>query len=471
MSDSAAEGRRLGTRSHARREPGVLIAFLGLVLLSGGIAAADTPTPGGRLAEPTGSFDSFLDSLRTGSDTVSDEGVRSEWPVADSLASLIITEGPSFAAGASAFHTERRLDIDFRPEFTSFNRVEGLRLGGEADLSFGRTTLAVGVARGLSNGEWRHREELRLDAGRYGTFRGGFADLIVPYGAPPIPGNGVYAFLGGADDQDYLKRRGAQVEWQLGEERRLVRVGYAVTDERSVEATTDWNLFDRDRGPRPNPPIVEGRARRLAIEAGVAAVAHPLRGARLHLRGAAEIAGYGLGGDYEYDRYRLDLESDWHALGRDDLSLTLAVGGARNLNRPAGGSPRPAPQSLFYLGGPAALRAYPVNTFRGDRFAFGSLDYLVGTDLLARIGIGWAQIQLVPFFEIGAAWFDDNGRGLFSSPDSGDWRSDAGLGLQRNVLAGITARLDLAFRLDREEDRLTTRLGFRMPLFDRFDSE
>jgi hypothetical protein len=405
------------------------------------------------------SFDDFLDSLRTRSAAaITREGVREEWPAADSLAALARARGPAFADSA-ARHGARPLRLDFEHTLTTFNRVEGLRDGAGLRIAGGPLALRPAAAYGLSSHDWRHREELRLDAGSYGTFTVTFADLVVAFGAGPVRGNGFYALLAGADDQDYLRRRGAAVEWR----RRAVRVAFEVADERSAEAATDWNLAGRERGPRPNPPIAEGRARRLVLEASSAFEIQRLsgavlRGAVLRWRAQADISGYGLGGDFDYDRYRLDLVSDLHGPGRDDLRLTLAAGGARN---------GPPVQALHYLGGPAALRAYPVNALAGDRMLYGALDYLVGTDLLARAGLPWVQLQVAPFFEIGAAWPDVDGRGLFSRPRSADWRSDAGIALQRNVLAGISTRLDLAVRLDRARDRLTTRFGFWMPLFDR----
>ncbi len=407
------------------------------------------------------SFESFLDSLQVESATVSREGVRAEWPAADSVAALVAGRGPAVADSLGLLPDRRRLGFDFGPDLVAMNRVEGARLGARIELSGDPVTLAGGAAYAISAEEWRHREELRIDTKNGGELAVRYEDVVVPYGdATPEGPNSIYTLFAGADDLDYLGRTGWQVEWRIGtEERRSFRLAYGVHDERSEPARTDWNLFSRDRGPRPNPDVTQGTGRRFLVAGSVTAGVRALRGALVTAGAEAEIAGYGFGGDFDYDRYRLDLAADFHALARDDGRLRLTVGGARH-ELPV--------QSRFYLGGPDLLRAYRVHELAGDRVVAASLDYLIGTDPLARLGLRWAQIQFIPCGEIGAAWFDENGRGVFSAPGSGDWRSDAGLGLQRNVFAGATVRFDFLWRLDRSDDRLTTRFAFKAPLFDRF---
>ncbi|HWN80561.1 MAG TPA: BamA/TamA family outer membrane protein [Candidatus Udaeobacter sp.] len=400
-------------------------------------------------------YGDFLDSLRTRSDTLDREGAQPSWPAADSAAGLLITHGPAYV-DSLPHHEHSPLDFDFGPGLLAYNRVEGLRLGGEAKVSAGPFSLSGAVGYGISSEEWRHKERAEWQTERYGRFGVEHADLLERFGAGPVPVNSLNALVAGADDQDYLQRRRTGVDWRLGGDRRWFSAGYMVADERSAEAETDWNLFSRDKGPRPNPAIDEGRARRLDLTASTNLVARQLRGARLRMGAEAEIAGYGLGGDFDYDRYRLTLDSRWPVLWRDNLDLRAEIGAARN---------RPTIQSRFYLGGPAAMRAYGVNELAGDRYVFTSFDYLVGTDLLARAHLGFAELQFIPFFELGAAWFDENGRGLWSSPDSHDWKSDAGLGIQRLFLFDALLRFDFCWRLDRGSDRFLYRFGFRTPLF------
>ncbi len=409
------------------------------------------------------SFESFLDSLQTRDATVSRQGVREEWPAADSLAALVIERGPAVADSLSQFPPPKRFQFDGGPSLITYNRVEGFRLGARLELKGDRFSLTGAAGYAFSAERWRHREEWRFNTESAGSFFAHYRDLVEPYGLRlPEAANSVYAFFAGADDMDYLRREGFGFGWRVGAQRRSLEAEFAVHDESSEPARTDWNLFSRDRGPRPNPAIDEGTARRIMITARSAHEVPSLRGAAIDLDLGVEIAGYGLGGDFDYDRYQLEIETDFHALARDDARLRLLAGGARN------GLPV---QSRFYLGGPAALRAYGVNEFSGDRLLHASLDYLVGTDPMARLGLRRIQIQFVPFAEIGAAWFDDDGRGLFSEPRSSDWRSDAGIGFQRNVFFGATLRFDLAYRLDRGSDRLTTRFAFKAPLFDRLAGE
>jgi hypothetical protein len=429
--------------------------LLGLVAVSGARgqeSAGDAPATGA--GDP---YTSFLDSLRAGSEETMDRrGAQETWPAADSLAGLLVVHGPAYADSLPRFHHAPGVKFDLTPELTAYNRVDGFRLGGGAKLRAGGFSLDGAAGYGFSSEDWRHRERVAYDTGSHGTFSYQYGDLLEHYGAGPVPANSIHALIAGADDQDYLQRRGSTVEWSLERERGTVSAAYAVVDERSAPAETDWNLFSRDRGPRPNPPIDEGRARRLTFDASTTRIVRPLRGARFRLGADAEIAGYGLGGDFDYDRYRLLLDSRWPVLRRDNLDLRFEIGAARN------GPPK---QSRFYLGGPAVMRAYGVNELEGDRYVFTGLDYLVGTDLFAQMHLPQVQLQFIPFFELGAAWTDENGLGLWSSPESHDWRSDAGLGIQRLILFDAILRLDLAWRLDRGSDRFVYRFGFRTPLF------
>ena len=438
------------------------LATAASTLLTGAVGAqTSTPPADSAVARATaGAYSSFLDSLRTRSAAPLDRDRVESWPAADSLADLLATRGPAYVDSLPNLTSGADFDFDATPELLAYNRVEGLRLGGEVTVSYGRWSLAGAGAYAISSSDWRHRERLGYDAGHYGEFRVEHADLIERYGAGPIPANSIHALIAGADDQDYLERRRTGVEWRLDRGARELEVGYTVARERSADAETDWNLISRDRGPRPNPPIDEGDANRLRIAGGWSGDISRLRGTRLKLGAEAEVGGYGLGGDFDYDRYRLTLDSHWPVLWRDNVDLTMEVGGARN---------GPPVQSLFYLGGPAALRAYPVNAFRGDRYAFGRFEYLIGTDPFARLGLRFVQVQFIPFFELGAAWTDENGTGIFDSPDSSDWRSDAGLGLQRRIVFDTILRFDAAWRLDRDTDRFTYRFGLRAPLFGIYD--
>lgn len=446
---------------------GVLLAAAVFLVLSAAAPRARAADLGAEVEAPLPaeqSFESFLDSLQVQSATVSRAGVRAEWPAADSVAALVLARGPAAADSLGLLPGRRALDFDLAPDLLAMNRVEGARVGARVVLRGDRAALTGGAAYAISAEKWRHREELRIDAKNGGELAFRFEDLVVPYGdATPEDPNSVYTLIAGADDLDYLGRRGGEVEWRIGEEkRRSFRVVYSAHEERSEPARTDWNLFGRERGPRPNPAVAEGTGRRLLLAGRVAVGLRSLGGALVTAGAEAEIAGYGLGGDFDYDRYRIELGADFHALARDDARLRVTVGGGRN-DLPV--------QSRFYLGGPSVLRAYRVHEFAGDRQVAATLDYLVGTDPLARLGLRWVQLQLIPFGEIGAAWFDANGRGVFSLPESADWRSDLGLGLQRNVFAGATVRFDLAWRLDRGTARLTTRFAFKAPLFDRFGKD
>ncbi len=434
------------------------VAWLGAAL----VVAIAAPTPATAQGRAPVDYGAFLDSLRASSPPLSREGVRDAWAAADSAESVLRERGVA-AADSLDLSGGWRPRLEFLPAaFTTFNRVEGFRPGAGIELDFGPLELRSAAAYGIANEVWRHRHRLKVDLPN-GHIELGFRDAVERYGALPVTGNAAYALIGGADDQDYLGVRAAHVALNLRLGRGPVHfddgaaspaaevtAGFEVADETSVAAVTDWNLFQRRRGPRPNPPISAGEARRVFVEVKSGWSVAALRQARMQLRATSAWNGSGLGGDFDYHRHLVEWTADMRSFGRDDFRLRTVLGAALNT---------PPRQGVLYLGGPDLLRAYPVHGLRGDRALAASIDYHLGTDILGRLGLDWAKVQFIPFAEIGAAWFDAVGR------RTADWRGDVGLGLQRNVAFGASVRSDFAARLDRDQDRLRFRFSFRLPLF------
>lgn len=123
-------------------------------------------------------------------------------------------------------------------------------------------------------------------------------------------------------------------------------------------------------------------------------------------------------------------------------------------------------QHLISLGGVGNLRGYRDKEFVGNRFLFGSFNYVFGQELLRRIPLHfvplWDTLALGLFADTGWAWMadpTDPDAGLFDFGDFtlGDLRSNVGVSL---VVSEGLLRVDFAKRTDRGSDawRVTFRI-------------
>ena len=236
------------------------------------------------------------------------------------------------------------------------------------------------------------------------------------------------AFVGGADEQDYVHRLG-------GSARVVVRptayfafdLGYEAARERSVATDEDFSLFG-DMG-QPNPSIDEGDDQAMIANAHVSAPRW------LDVVLMQRVAGGSLGGDFRYNRTDITINARGFVFGRQEFEATL-VGVATFDDPPV--------QRLADVGGLSTVRGYDRRTHVGkDSFA-ARLEYLVPYDLFAYTHIPLlrsSSIQIVP-------WAD---AARVGNGDSTGWIRSAGVGLQRYlwpVEKAANLRLDFAFPLD-----------------------
>jgi hemolysin activation/secretion protein len=103
----------------------------------------------------------------------------------------------------------------------------------------------------------------------------------------------------------------------------------------------------------------------------------------------------------------------------------------------------------FVLGGAQSVRGYRQNVRSGDNgFRFSVEDRIV----VWRRGDQAPLVQLAPFTDLGAVWFDN----VATQPTQQNFLWGAGLGLIVTPLEGLTARADLGFplvTLDEVSDR------------------
>lgn len=149
----------------------------------------------------------------------------------------------------------------------------------------------------------------------------------------------------------------------------------------------------------------------------------------------AEFAGEGLGGDFDFTLYKVNIRRYNRLSGNQFLTFRIK---AATTNR---GLSTLHPRK-FYLGGIGTLRGYRFKEFSGDKMALINVEYWVTT--------GWPLGAGIVFFvDSGYAWPYE------SDAEIDDMKTDVGFGLQ---LGGF--RVNLASPI-REKDKETV-LSFRL---------
>lgn len=337
-----------------------------------------------------------------------------------------------------------------------FNRVEGLNVLGQA---------RIGVPSphgldlfGTAGYGWSAKEPVWRGGVRAGVGRG--AELTVAhhrevwaYGAGGVPGNSLLALGAGRDEQDYFRGEGVSAQLALPHAGPMrAALTFTAEDQESQAQETDFTLFHEGSRFRVNPPVEDGRLHRMELAAGAGDRAE---GAwAVDLRGAA--SGGALGGDFDYGS----------GGGSVLLRRRVRFGDEAKLRLDGGFVTGDAPyQSLYFLGGAQRLRGYGINEFPARGAVHAALDYKLGTNPLRFLPyLRRLKLQPVPFADAAAIFATQGPDGERVTFDTPEWRFDAGIGLQYNVL-GIPGgsgqiRLDFAWRLDRGENRDVTRLGF-----------
>ncbi len=307
-----------------------------------------------------------------------------------------------------------------------YNRVEGGVAGVGARFPAGIPggRLEVEGAYATASERFRHLEILTTPLTPY---RGGpylelgFSDHVVPYGSNRPAANGLRAFLGSADAQDYLERRGGSA--RLGWDRSpagAVSLGYEAARELSVAAHTGFGVFGPEALMGGNAAVDEGIER--------AAVLRWSAGSILDGRWAASaghrVAGGGLGGAFTYTRAEASVSlRRYLPLNHEGV---LDLGAVRT-----GGAP--PVQALADVGGLSTVRGWDRRARVGRESLHGRLEILVPYDVLARMRAPLLRdlhLQFVPWADAGRVWSPRPAyRGAPAAGDEG-WITSAGLGLQ-----------------------------------------
>ncbi|MCA9728414.1 MAG: hypothetical protein KC729_12070, partial [Candidatus Eisenbacteria bacterium] len=288
------------------------------------------------------------------------------------------------------------------------------------------------------------------------SLRGGYSRRPVPFGTDRPPVNALQASLLGLDHQSYVDREERFVGLELRPSRNWLVEGW-LTDrrDRSIASALD-PLWQTDPHTWSNPSIDEGRMHGSIARVGWtrADFGEPMRGA--WLQGTA--FGGALGGDREFYTLGAELHTSRTQPPFESIELEIAAAAA------GGEVPR---QMLPDLGGSSTLRGHPPRALVGATSFVTRVDFLSAIDPLRKTnipGVRSLRLQPVLFADLGAVWGERGWTGVSALrlPRSEDWRSDFGIGIQRNVnYPGLLSRIrvDLAWRTDRAHDRMRASLA------------
>jgi outer membrane protein assembly factor BamA len=248
--------------------------------------------------------------------------------------------------------------------------------------------------------------------------------------------------------RDYYRRKGVQVHvGMLPDDNHEVVVAWRSDRHQPLINESDFSLFRRDDDFRPNPLVADAELHAIVVgytfdslglreeSFGRRFTRHLFddlfrarrRGARgWRLDWSSEIAGHGIGGDYQFTRHILNLRGATRVTPRQTLAGRAMAGwssGALPLERE------------FALGGVGTVHAYKFKDAAGSKLALLNGEYAF--DISGDWRAGHAGLLRV-FVFVDAGRVGDPLRG-----SSTDWLSAVGFGLQTGGL-----RVEWGFRTD-----------------------
>jgi hypothetical protein len=347
--------------------------------------------------------------------------------------------------GVALYGNEWRFGLDPELSMWDYNRVEGLVAGGQVTYGRADDRARISAFGGYATApeDFRYRVDLTATlpaTNRKAALVASFRDRVEPFGSNRIAFNSLRAFVGGADEQDYLHRLGGSARIVFTATNSVsFDAGFEAARERSRATDEDFSLFG-DMG-QPNPSVDEGDERAIVVGARVDTPRW------LHAQVRQRLAGGALGGDFRYNRTDVTIRARGFVVGRQELEATLA-----------GVATGDAPpfQQLADVGGLSTVRGYDRRTHVGNHSFAARLEYLVPYDLFAYTRIPLlrsSKIQTIP-------WAD---AARVGEGDSMDWIRSVGIGLQRYLWPidnAANLRLDFAFPLDDDARDVVVYLWF-----------
>lgn len=268
--------------------------------------------------------------------------------------------------------------------------------------------------------------------------------------------NSVNALFVKKDFFDYYRRNGFSF-FAVQELTRdfKIKVEYRNDDYSNMFNTSNWSLFRGGHDFRLNPLIDEGNMRSLSFSINLDTrydARTPESG--WYLNGTAEFAGQFAGqklnGDFNFDRYIIDLRRYQSLSYSENLDLRVRVGSSR------GNIPE---QFLFDLGGVSTLPGYNFKEFTGDRMVLFNSEYRTDGEWLFDDIWFLDHFHYILFANTGLAWFaqDTSSPFNFDNFELSDLKTDIGIAVANrdgNVRVNFARRLDggglnVSFRIHR----------------------
>jgi hypothetical protein len=310
------------------------------------------------------------------------------------------------------------------------------------------------------------------DYWRIGAFENSFAALLIR-----------------EDFLDLFSREGKRVYFDNTFSNTFIRLEYRADTFTSMPMKTDWSVFGRNKELRPNPPITEGDARSIHIQAiyekkkSASSSSSSSQGAPQKKRGNVGIlygdttglgifdsivkvnfnaeysGGRQLGGDFNYARYTVELIRCMPLAHGDNFNTRILLGTSSG-NLPV--------QKTFFLGGIGTLRGMGYKEFPGSGMFLTTVECLFEPERIFHLTPGWSQTQKRKAAPFKIAFFFDTGsvtkrdythylNDIFHNP----LMHDLGIGL---VSRDQLIRLDVARRTDKSNQpiRFTVKMCLKV---------
>jgi hypothetical protein len=263
--------------------------------------------------------------------------------------------------------------------------------------------------------------------------------------------NDLAAFFVHQDFRDYYEREGFSVyaghymNGSMGSAH--IRIQYLNERHTSMENKTDWALFVRDKSFRENPSINDGELRAIRVGVNASTVVEKLRpAAGWSLLTTAEFSSPGLGGDFDYNQYVLDIRRYQPVSQFDNINIRMRVGTAEG-ELPV--------QRSFELGGMGTLPAYRYKEFSGNRMFLVNTEYVLRGNVLDQLrffphGL-FRGLSLLLFLDTGWVGIAEESGNLFEGFGDLSLRNlNTSLGVGLGSRDGAW-RLGVSWRTDRAE--------------------
>ena len=246
------------------------------------------------------------------------------------------------------------------------------------------------------------------------------------------------------DFLDYYRRKGFSF-FAVQELTRdfKIKAEYRNDDYSNMLNTSNWSLFRGGHDFRLNPFINEGNMRSLVFSINLDTrydARTPESG--WYLNGTAEFAGQfagrDLNGDFNFDRYVVDLRRYQPLSYSESLDFRVRVGSSR------GNVPE---QFLFDLGGISTLPGYNFKEFTGDRMVMFNSEYRTDGEWLFDDILFLDWFHYILFANTGLAWFarDTSSPFNFDNFEFSDLKTDVGIAIANR---DGDVRVNFAHRLD-----------------------